>query len=136
MKRLSSIAAALLLSCSPVCAGLGPATESNSGSDTYNAWCGERGNDCTVSFKGGKITVNGTHSVNFEDITYITRGSFKIHLITFGIEYIEDGMAEPEFSEILFQNVWAAEKFWRDLKRACRDCKDRDGVQVDVNVNQ
>ena len=56
----------------PVHSGLGEAA-SKSKSSTYEAWCGEKGKDCKVSFENGKITVNDKHSVDFSDITYITR---------------------------------------------------------------
>jgi len=135
---LAAIAATSLLAAGlPVNAGLGAAT-SNTQSSSYDAWCGEKGNDCKVSFNGGKITVNGTDSVDFEDITYITRSyeSFGMaHVYTYGIEYLEEGMSDPEFAEILFMHRVTGDKFWRDLKRACRHCKDRDATQVDVDVN-
>ena len=124
----------------PVHAGLGSAT-SKTQSSAYDAWCGEKGNDCKVSFSNGKITVNDSDSVDFEYITYITRNAERDQwtgdfLYTFGIEYLEKGMDDPEFAEILFQHSKTANKFWRDLRRACRNCKDRDGIQVDVNIKE
>lgn len=121
----------------PVHSGLGEAA-SKSKSATYDAWCGEKGNDCKVSFTGGRITVNDKDSVAFEDITYITRNNetkwdFRY---VFGVEYLEKGMDEPEFAEFIFQDTRTANRFWRDLKRACRNCKDRDGIQVDVNIKE
>ena len=41
----------------------------------------------------------------------------------------------PEFAEILFMNNDTANRFWRDLQRACRNCKDINRQQVDVNIN-
>ena len=128
------------LASTPVNAGLGSAA-STTKSSAYDAWCGERKNDCKVSFSGGKITVDRSDSVDFEDITYITRNQDYDKwtgdwLFTFGIEYLEEGMDDPEFAEILFQHKKTANKFWRDLRRACRNCKDRDGIQVDVNVEK
>ena len=74
--------------------------------------------------------------VDFEDITYITSNYERIKFNfmpgptwTFGIEYLEEGMEAPEFAEILFKHEATADRFWRDLKRACRQCKDRDGVR-------
>ena len=127
----------------PAHSGLGTATTKTK-SSTYEAWCGQKGNDCKISFSQGKITVNNSDSVDFEDITYITsnyeRGSSSIFMPgptwTFGIEYLEEGMEAPEFAEILFKHEATADRFWRDLKRACRQCKDRDGVQVDVNIDK
>ena len=125
---------------SPSSAGLGDAAKKSTESG-YEAWCGEEGNSCNVRFTDGKITVNNSDSVNFNDITYITRNvehkktifkSKSIH--TFGIEYLEAGMKQPEFAEILFINNGAADMFWRDLQRACRKCKDRDATQVEVNI--
>ena len=122
----------------PVNAGLGSAATKTE-SSTYDCYCGKKGNDCKVSFNNGKITVDGKHSVDFEDITYITV-NFEhsdwtyISTWTFGIEYLEEGMNDPEFAEILLQHKPTAEKFWRDLRRACRNCKDRDATQVDINL--
>ena len=122
----------------PVYAGLGEAT-SKSQSATYEAWCGEKGNDCKVSFANGRITVNDKHSVDFSDITYITRneegGSYEWKWV-FGVEYLEEGMEAPEFAEFIFAHTKTADRFWRDLRRACRQCKDRDGIQVDVNIDK
>ncbi|QNI94558.1 hypothetical protein SynA15127_01479 [Synechococcus sp. A15-127] len=75
--------------------------------------------------------------MDFDDITYITQNVentwyFKF---IFGVEYLEKGMDEPEFAEFIFAESRAANRFWRDLKRACRQCKDRDSTQVDVDVN-
>lgn len=136
---LAAIAAAsLIIAGLPVNAGLGSAT-SKTKSSAYDAWCGEPKNDCKVSFIDGKITVNNSDSVDFEDITYITRNAdyskwTETWLFTFGIEYLEEGLEDPEFAEILFQHRKTANKFWRDLKRACRNCKDRDAAQVEVNI--
>ena len=133
-------AASIALISSPSYAGLGDAAKTNTQSG-YEAWCGEEGNSCNVKFTNGRITVNNSDSVDFNDITYITRNvehkktifkSKSIH--TFGIEYLEAGMKKPEFAEILFINNGAADMFWRDLQRACRKCKDRDATQVEVNI--
>ena len=35
----------------------------------------------------------------------------------------------------LFRDIDAAKRFWRDLKRACQQYKDRDAAQVDLNIN-
>ena len=112
MKKLSLAAIAglsLIIAGVPVNAGLGSATSKTKAS-AYDAWCGERKNDCKISFNDGKITVDGSDSVDFEDITYITRNAdynvlTEISLFTFGIEYIEDGMDNPEFAEILFSRI-------------------------------
>ena len=141
MKKFSLAAIAatsLLVAGLPVNAGLGAATKSSSEAG-YEAWCGEKGNDCNIVFADGKITVNKKDYVSFEDITYITRNNEGIYtwnnLIRFGIEYQEEGMDEPEFAEILFRHLNTANRFWRDLRRACRNCKDRDATQVEVNIN-
>ena len=140
MKKLSLAAIAAMsffVPGLPVYAGLGEAA-SKSTSSTYDAWCGEKGNECEVSFVGGRITVNQTSSVDFKDITYITnhmKPNFWAATWVFGVEYQEDGMESPEFAEFLFMDMDAARRFWRDLKRACRQCKDRDAAQVDVNIN-
>ena len=136
---LAVIAVVSLLSAGiPAEAGLGAATSKTQAS-RYDAWCGEKGNDCKVSFKDGKITVNDSDSVDFEQVTYITRNrDYNVwtgdYLYTFGIEYLEEGASDPEFAEILFMHTGTADKFWRDLRRACRNCKDRDATQVDVNL--
>ena len=138
MKRILPAIAALAF-CSPAFAGLGPASSSKPAA--YDAWCGEKGNDCKVSFDGGKITVDGKHSVSFDQLTYITRnrGDYNSwnysYTHTFGIEYTVEGQTAPEFAEILFMNNDTANRFWRDLQRACRNCKDINRQQVDVNIN-
>ena len=140
MKKLSLavIAAVSLFSAGiPASAGLGAAASKTA--SRYEAWCGEKGNDCKVSFKDGKITVNDSDSVDFEQVTYITRNEDYSPwtgdtVYTFGIEYLEEGVPDPEFAEILFLHKGTANKFWRDLRRACRNCKDRDATQVDVNL--
>ena len=130
---------ALLVATMPVSAGLGSATTKGS-TKGYDAWCGEKGNNCKVKFADGKITVNNEDSVDFKNITYITRTSdynkwdysWKV---TFGIEYIEEGMENPEYAEIIFGHWPTSKRFWMDLKRACRQCKDRDATQVEVEVD-
>ena len=141
MKKFAILAtAAISLSISglPANAGLGEAA-TKSQSSIYDAWCGEKGNDCKVSFTGGKITVNNSDSVKFEQLTYITKNRVVEqpfgYITTFGIEYLEEGADAPEFAEILLMHDPTADRFWRDLKRACRQCKDRDATQVDVDVN-
>ena len=142
MKKFSGAAVAavsLLISSLPANAGLGAAAVSESESG-YDAWCGKRGNDCKVVFKDEKITVDGKDSVKFQDLTYITRSIEHRYdfqggdIITFGIEYKEEGMSSPEFAQILFMHYGTADRFWLDLKRACRQCKDRDATQVEVDV--
>ena len=144
MKILSSLTAAIaigasLITATPAIAGLGSATQKGSEAG-YDAWCGERGNDCNVTFKDGKITVDNSDSVDFDDITYITRnreGKWDTNLLwRFGIEYLEEGLDAPEFAEILFIHESTANKFWRDLKRACRQCKDRDATRVEVDITK
>ena len=133
MKVLASLAASVaigtsLIAATPATAGLGSAAVSESESG-YDAWCGKCGNDCKVVFRDGKITVDSINSVNFEDLTYITRSverKLEIQggdIITFGIEYLGDNMDSPEFAQILFMNYGTANRFWLDLKRACRQCK-------------
>ena len=143
MRALTSLAASVaigtsLITATPASAGLGTAT-TQSNEKGYDAWCGEKGNNCNIVFANGKITVDKQYSVSFKDITYITRNSEGIYtwnnLIRFGIEYQEEGMDEPEFAEILFRHFNTANRFWRDLKRACRQCKDRDATQVEVEVD-
>ena len=142
MARLGLTIASFLLafSINPAIAGLGPASSKVSQSG-YDAWCGKPKNDCKIVFGDGTITVDGSHSVSFDDITYITRNfkfnqwkSYDEHV--FGIEYLEAGSTAPEFAEIIFANRSVADLFWRDLKRACRKCKDRDATQVEVEVKQ
>ena len=142
MKRFLSVAIAslsILGAISPAYSGLGSAASKSSESG-YDAWCGERGNDCKVTFANGKITVDGKNSVEFDNITYITRNVDPRpdfaggDTYVFGIEYLEDGMKEPEFAEIMFMHYGTSARFWRDLRRACRKCKDRDATQVEVNI--
>ena len=142
MKNSSLALAALLLTMPaiPVNAGLGPATSKEAISG-YDAWCGKPKNDCKVVFSDGMITVDNNHSVSFESITYITR-NFKFNQwkpydeYVFGIEYLEPGRSSPEFAEIIFANSNVADLFWRDLKRACRKCKDRDASQIEVELKR
>lgn len=133
-----AVFSALLISGLPVSAGLGAAT-SKTKSSSYDAWCGEKGNDCKIRFYRGRLIVNEYDSVDFDDITFITRnvshGFWKgQYTITLGIEYQEKEMEEPEFAEIIFGNLDVADKFWRDLRRACRNCKDVDSAQVDITI--
>ena len=58
--------------CPPAIAGLGKATSVTAAS-SYDAWCGEVRNNCTIEFKDQKIIVDGTDSVRWSDITYITQ---------------------------------------------------------------
>ena len=139
MKRILPAIAALTL-CSPAFAGLGPASSSKPAA--YDAWCGERKNDCKVSFDNAQITVDNKHSVPFDQLTFISRNvhyrnsSAYSRVYTFGIEYVESPGSPPEFAEILFEHHGTAQRFWRDLQRACRNCKDINRQQVDVNINQ
>ena len=140
MKKLVSVAVtflSILGAISPAYSGLGSAASKSSESG-YKAWCGKRGNECKVTFADGKITVDGKHSVDFEDITYITnnkeRGFWGDYEYTLGVEYQEEGMEEPEFAEFIFIHESTGGRFWRDLRRACRKCKDRDATQVEVNI--
>ena len=52
----------------------------------------------------------------------------------FWVEYQEDGMESPEFVEFLFM-TWMLPGVSGGSERACRQCKDRDAAQVDVNIN-
>jgi len=142
MTRLGLAIASFLLafSINSASAGLGPAASQGSQSG-YDAWCGQPKNDCKVAFGDGMITVDGKHSVAFDSITYVTRNfkfnqwrSYDEHI--FGIEYLEPGSSAPEFAEIIFANRATADLFWRDLRRACRKCKDRDATQIEVEVKQ
>ena len=139
MRFLPALAALAAITVSlPVEAGLGSATTKTK-SSIYEAWCGVPKNDCTISFNDGKITVDGTDSIDFEQITYITENrdlnEWTMDIkTTFGIEYLEEGAEDPEFAEVIFLHRPTAKRFWRDLKRACRNCKDRDATQIDVNV--
>ncbi|TGG86662.1 MAG: hypothetical protein ERJ69_01475 [Aphanocapsa feldmannii 288cV] len=148
MKRLLIVAAAVASIGSQglapsAYAGLGAATSNNKGI-TYDAWCREEGNNCTISFANGKIIVNETDSVDYEDITYITKNS-QFHksrgwngeyTYIFGIEYLESDASDVEFAEIIFSHTNTAEKFWRDLRRACRECKEVDATQVEIYLKQ
>ena len=134
MKRILPAIAALAL-CPPAFAGLGPASSSKPAA--YDAWCGARKNDCKVSFDNAQITVNNEHSVPFDQLTFISRNlEYGSGVVTFGIEYVESPDTPPQFAEILFQHYGTAQRFWRDLQRACRNCKDINRQQVDVNINQ
>ena len=66
--------------------------------------------------------MNNKHSVDFDDITYITQNDESLwsYRYVFGVEYLEDGMEEPEFAEFIFAEPRTAKRFWRDLRRACR----------------
>ena len=98
MKKLSLAAIAavsLIIGGMPVNAGLGSAATKTK-SSSYDCYCGEKGNDCKVSFSNGKITVDEEDSVDFEDITYITQNYeynewTGVRTYTFGIEY--DGIS-------------------------------------------
>jgi len=63
MKLFTAIAAAVVLGGSFVSpnaafAGLGAAEEGTK--RTFDAYCGEKGNDCKVEFTGERLTVNST----------------------------------------------------------------------------
>ena len=135
MKRLLIPFLALAL-CPPAIAGLGKATSATAAS-SYDAWCGEVGNDCTIEFKNQKIIVDGKDSVRWSDITYITEqrdtcSSCWTPQYTFGIEYQEG--SDVEFAEVIFRHQATAKKFWRDLRRACRECVDRDAERIQIEV--
>ena len=84
------------LAPAPSSAGLGPATSSTP--KTYKAWCGRKGNNCSVSFAEGKITVNGKDSINHDQLSFINvLRDYECGLSptcsvisTFNVEYIED----------------------------------------------
>ena len=137
----TALLSAALLSATPAEAGLGQATSTTAAS-TYDAWCGKPKNNCKVDFKNQKITVNGTDSIDWKQITYITKNKKRCDdgwtncgwVYTFGIEYKEDG--QIQFAEILFQHDATAGRFWRDLRRACRTCVNRDADRIQVEVKQ
>ena len=54
----------------PALADLGPA-ETAMKKSSFNAWCGKRKNDCTVSFEGDRLLVNGTDGINKNQILRI-----------------------------------------------------------------
>ena len=107
MRFLSVLAVLAAMTVSvPVEAGLGSATTKTKAS-IYDAWCGVPKNDCTISFNDGRITVDGTDSIDFEQITYITENKdineWTMDIkTTFGIEYLEEGAEDPEFAEVIF----------------------------------
>ena len=145
MRFLTSLAASVaigtsLIAATPATAGLGSAAIKGS-TKGYEAWCGEAGNVCKVKFADGKITVNNKDSVDFDNITDITRTSDYNEWtyswkITFGIEYLEEGMENPEIAVIIFGHLPTSNRFWMDLKSACRQCKDRDATQVEVDIKE
>ena len=100
MRFLSVLAVLAAMTVSvPVEAGLGSATTKTKAS-IYDAWCGVPKNNCTISFNDGRITVDGTDSIDFEQITYITENKdineWTMDIkTTFGIEYLEEGAEGP-----------------------------------------
>ena len=137
MKRLLIPLLALAL-CPPAIAGLGKATSVTAAS-SYDAWCGEVNNDCKIEFKDQRIIVDGTDSVRWSDITYITQqrdthqGVWDAYnKYTFGIEYQEG--SDVQFAEVIFRHDQTAKRFWRDLKRACRKCVLRDAERIQIEV--
>ncbi len=52
-------------------ADFGPA-DTNNNSKRFDAWCGERGDNCTVEFAADRIIINGTNSVKFNKIKSFT----------------------------------------------------------------
>ena len=82
--------------------------------------------------------MNETNSVSFDDITYITENNETNwnYRYVYGVEYLEEGMESPEFAEFIFAEPRTAKRFWRDLKRACRQCKDRDATRVEVDITK
>ena len=106
-------------------AGLGSA--SSSATTVFDAWCGEKGNDCVVEFGDERITVDGEDSISFDQITGysfdkvwkyrtgFTGGSY--YLKIFHIYYTEDGRRQS--GKILFENDVTASEFKAQLSNAC-----------------
>ena len=124
MKRLFlSVAAISLLSLMPHPALSGLGSAEGAQTEKFDAWCAKRRNKCVVLFKDGKITVNGTDSIPYEDVVGLSKaydynprfgGS---HLYTFVVFFMEDGIKKS--GTILFGNTQVATHFEAQIEMVC-----------------
>ena len=110
----------------PALAGLGSASKAKV--ESYDVWCGEVKNDCKVSFKDGKISVNESDSVGYENVVSVSQdfdmtfwGSL---MFVYGVEYVEGDSEQIEFAQFMVQHERTSDMFWRDLLKACLNAKE------------
>ena len=71
MKRLLLPLIAALSFSAPAIADFGEAEKTKFISKTFNIWCGERGNDCEVTFEFDRMRVNGGKAVMGNQIVLV-----------------------------------------------------------------
>jgi hypothetical protein len=68
--HLTVLASFCFLTGLPAFADLGPA-ETEMKTTSFQAWCGKRKNDCTVSFEGERLLVNGKDGISRSQVIRI-----------------------------------------------------------------
>jgi len=125
MKKLFlSVAAISLLSLMPNPAFSGLGSAQGEQTEKFDAWCGKKGNKCVVLFKDGKITVDGTDSIAYEDVVGLSTGR-SYHPQAFGdywiyaytLFFMEDGIKKS--GTILFSNGEVANQFHAQVEMIC-----------------
>lgn len=108
----------------PSFADLGPA-ETAMKKSSFNAWCGTRKNDCTVSFEGDRLLVNGTDGINKNQILRIwadkelrefwDRG-FSYYQDVYYVTYRKADGSEGTGRFIFLDHRQESKEFWNNLE--------------------
>jgi len=114
----------ILLVVQPALADLGPA-ETAMKKSSFNAWCGKRKNDCTVSFEGDRLLVNGTDGINKNQILRIwadkelrefwDRG-FSYYQDVYYVTYRKADGSEGTGRFIFLDHRQESKEFWNNLE--------------------
>ena len=114
----------ILLVVQPALADLGPA-ETAMKKSSFNAWCGKRKNDCTVSFEGDRLLVNGTDGINKNQILRIwadkelrdfwDRNPLSYYQDVYYVTYKKADGSEGT-GRFIFLNHQESTQFWNNLE--------------------
>jgi len=124
MRTLFSVLFLISLVIPPALADLGPA-ETEMRKSSFNAWCGKRKNDCTVSFEGDRLLVNGTDGINKSQILRVwadkelrefwDRNPMSYYQDVYYVTYRKTDGSEGT-GRFIFLNQQESTQFWNNLE--------------------
>ena len=113
MKHLL-LAPFLLGFISPVLADLGEAENKSETQVSFDLWCGERGNDCKVTFDGERLRVNNSNGITADQILFTQRDNkpdfWAGQIYSYKITYKKKN-GENAYGKFLIMHVPTNERF-------------------------